>query len=134
VVRGTADFADNANLSLQMTTMLPGDWVGAVDARFKWLSTVASGNAQWLLSTVCVADGAIDDPAFANTSNVIDTAKATPSQTNDATIAGVTMTGCTAGSLLHLKVSRDATGGNANDTLAGTASLLGLELTLRRTQ
>jgi hypothetical protein len=49
---------------------------------------------------------------------------------NDATLTGVTITGCAAGELLHLKVFRDP--GHASDSLSATAKLVGVELTYRR--
>src|SRR5262249_52428051 len=133
-IKGVADFPDAVNVSMQTTTLLPADWSGNIDAKFKWVTSGTSGNVQWFLATICVADAETDDPAFHTASSVIDTAKGPPNQTNDATITSVTVTGCAAGELLHLKVSRDATGGNASDTLAATASLIGVELTVRRTQ
>ena len=71
-------------------------------------------------------------PAFNTASTVTDTAKGVANQTNDADITGVTMTGCAAGELLHLKALRDPA--HASDTLAATARLIGVELTLRRAQ
>ena len=131
--KGVADFADGAaSLAMQLTFPLPRDWAGAVDARFKWLTTAITGSVVWQLATVCVADTETDDPAFNTASTVTDTAKGTASQTNDADIAGVTMTGCAAGELLHLKALRDPA--HASDTLAATARLIGVELTLRRAQ
>ena len=130
--KGVADFADAANLSMQATLPLPRDWTGAVDARFKWLTTATTGDVVWQLATICVADAETDDPAFNTASTVTDTAKGTANQTNDADITGVTMTGCAAGELLHLKLSRDSA--HASDTLAATARLISLELTLRRAQ
>ena len=130
--KGVADFADAANLSLQLTLLLPADFTGAVDAKFKWLTTAITGDVVWQLATICVADAETDDPAFNTASTVTDTAKGTANQTNDASIASVTITGCAAGELLHLKLSRDSA--HASDTLAATARLVGLELTLRRAQ
>jgi len=64
---------------------------------------------------------------------VPDTAKGTTLQTNDASITTVTVTGCAAGELMHLKIMRDRT--NGSDTLgASSAQLIGVELTMRRAQ
>lgn len=130
--KGVLDFADSASLSVQITLMLPSDWTatGGVDARFKWLTTATSGDVVWQIATICVADAETDDPAFNTVSTVTDTAKGTTNQTNDATITGVTVTGCAAGELMHVKVLRDSA--HASDTLAATARLIGVELTLRR--
>ncbi len=132
--KGVADFADGVNLSMQQTFLLPGDFTGGIDAKFKWLSSVTTGNVQWFIATACVADAETDDPAFNTASSIVDGVKGTANQTNDASIIGIVTTGCAAGELMHVKVSRDATGGNASDTLAGIASLIGVELTVRRTQ
>lgn len=130
--KGVADFADSASLSMQQTIALPSDWSGAIDAKFKWLTTATSGSVVWQIATICVADAETDDPAFNTASTVTDAAKGTTNQTNDASITGVTATGCAAGELMHIKVLRDSA--HASDSLAATARLIGVELTLRRTQ
>lgn len=126
---GVLDFADGSNLSAQITYALPSTWTGTVDANIKWLSSGTTGNVVWQLSTICVADAETDDPAFNTASTVTDAAKGTTLQTNDAAITGVTVTGCAAGELMHLKIQRDA--GHASDTMAATARLIGVELTIR---
>jgi len=131
--KGVADFADGANsLSMQRTLALPSDFTGAVDVKFKWLTTATTGDVVWQIATICVADAETDDPAFNTASTVTDTAKGTANQTNDASITGITMTGCAAGEAWHIKVLRDPA--HASDTLAATARLLGVELTVRRAQ
>ena len=126
---GVLDFADGSNLSAQITYMLPSTWTGSVDANIKWLTSATTGNVVWQVSTICVADAETDDPAFNTASTVTDAAKGTTLQTNDAAISGVTMTGCAAGELLHLKIQRDSA--HASDTLAATARLIGVELVIR---
>lgn len=129
--KGVADFADGANsLSLQITLLLAEDWSGAIDAKFVWFSSTTAGDVVWQIATICVADGATDDPAFNTASTVTDTTKGSANQLNFATITGVTTTGCTAGSVMHVKVFRDPA--NAADNMAGTARLIGVQLTKRR--
>ena len=129
--KGVLDFADGANsLSAQQTLILPSDWTGAIDAKIKWFSSTTTGDVVWQVATICVADAETDDPAFNTASTVTDTTKGTANQTNDASISGVTATGCAAGELLHLKVFRDPA--NASDNLGGTARLIGVEVTIRR--
>jgi hypothetical protein len=128
--KGVADFADSSNLSMQTTLLLPSDWSGAIDAKFKWLTSATTGSVVWQIATICVADAETDDPAFNTASTVTDAAKGTTLQTNDASITGVTATGCAAGELMHVKVFRDAA--HASDDLAATARLIGVELTMRR--
>jgi hypothetical protein len=129
--KGVLDFADSSNLSAQLTYALPTTWTGTVDARIKWLTSATSGSVVWQLSTICVADAETDDPSFNTASTVTDAAKGTTLQTNDASITGVTATGCAAGELLHLKIQRDSA--HASDTLAATARLIGVELVIRET-
>jgi len=126
----TLAFADSANLSVQTHYRMPGDQTGTLDATFVWFTTATSGNVVWQMATICVADAETSDPAFNTASTVTDTAKGTTLQLNNATITGVTITGCAAGEMLFLKVSRDA--GHASDSLAATAQLVGVELTYRR--
>jgi hypothetical protein len=131
-LQGTLDFADGADtLSAQTNWMIPSDWVGTVDARIKWFTSATTGDVVWQLATICVADAETNDPAFNTASTVTDTAKGTTNQLNDAAITTLTVTGCAAGELMHLKVSRDPTTGA--DTLAATARLVGIELKYRRT-
>lgn len=127
---GTMDFADSANLSAQFHLRLPPDWTGTIDARFKWFTSATTGDVVWQLATICVADAQTSDPAFNTASTVTDTAKGTTLQQNDASITTVTVTGCAADELMYVKVSRDSAHGS--DTLAATARLVGVALTLRR--
>jgi hypothetical protein len=129
--KGALDFADGApTLSAQSTLMLPADFTGTVGAALKWFTSATTGDVVWQVSTICVADAETDDPVFNTASTVTDAAKGTANQTNDAAIASVTITGCAAGELLHVKVLRDPAHGS--DTLAATARLIGVELTMRR--
>lgn len=128
--KGVLDFADGANaLSAQLTYKLPSTWTGTVDANIKWFSATTTGDVVWQLATICVADAETDDPAFNTASTVTDTAKGTTNQTNDAAITTVTVTGCAAGELMHLKIIRDPA--HASDTHAATARLVGVELVIR---
>ncbi len=128
--KGVLDFADGANtLSAQITYKLPSTWTGTVDANIKWFSATTTGSVVWQLATICVADAETDDPAFNTASTVTDAAKGTTNQTNDAAITTVTVTGCAAGELMHIKILRDPT--NGSDDHAATARLIGVELVIR---
>lgn len=128
--KGVLNFTDGTALVAQNHIKLPSTWTGTVDANIKWYTAVTSGDVVWQLATICVADAETDDPAFNTASTVTDTAKGTTLQTNDATITTVTVTGCAAGELMHLKITRDS--GHASDTLsAATAVLIGVELVIR---
>jgi len=127
--KGVLDFAAASNLSAQTHLKLPSTWSGTVDANIKWLSTTTSGNVVWEIATICVGDAATDDPSFNTSSTVTDATKGTTNQTNDAAITTVTVTGCSAGQLMHVKISRNA--GAGSDTMSGTARLIGVELIVR---
>ena len=132
--KGVADFANGSNLSIQQTIALPSDFTSTVDAKFIWFTSATSGSAVWQIATACVADDETDDPAFNTASTVIDAAKATTLEINEAIITSVTITGtttCAASKLMHIRVFRDS--GHASDDLAATARLIGVELTTRRT-
>lgn len=128
--KGTLDFDQTVAEYAQVTHLLPGDWTGTVDVKIKWLTTYTSSSVAWNVATSCVADAETDDPAFNTASSVVDATKGTTNQTNDATITGLTVTGCAAGELLHIQVSRDPT--NGSDATLADARLIGFELTYRR--
>ncbi len=127
--KAVADFVDTATNAFQTSILLPSTWTGTVDARFFWFTTVTTNSVVWQIATVCVGDAATDDPAFNTASTVTDVAKGTASQMNIADITGVTITGCAASQMMHVKILRDPA--NASDTLAATARLYGVELTMR---
>lgn len=136
--KGVMDFDAATDEAAQTSMPLPSDWSGAIDAKIKYLTGTGDANAVgWCVQLVCVADAETDDPAFpaqAAGNCVSDTNKGTANQTNDATITGVTATGCAAGELMHIRMSRDADGGAVTDSFASDARFIGLELTIRRTQ
>lgn len=132
-IKGVADFADTAGgFSLQTTELLPADFTGNIDAKIVGMTSATSGNVKISLSTVCTAtDGTeTDDPAFNTASTVTTAAPGTTNRIFSSTISSVTITGCGAGELLHLKIFRD--GNDASDTIAATWRFIGLELTIRR--
>lgn len=128
--QGVLQFADSANLSAQTVLRLPTDFTSTIDAAFKWRTSATTGSVVWQVATICVADAETSDPAFNAASVVIDAAKGTTLQTNDAAVTTVTITGCAAGELMYIKVFRDAAHGS--DNLAATAELFGVVLTIRR--
>jgi hypothetical protein len=132
LIRGTASFLKTEVDQIQTHLMLPSDWSGAIDLRFKWQTAATTGSVVWQAAAICVADAEVNDAAWNTASTVTDAAKGTTLQTNDATITGLTATGCAAGELLHLKVFRDPD--HASDDLDDTASLIGVEVTTRRAQ
>jgi hypothetical protein len=135
MIRGQAYFPDLDGLyNLQTTIMLPSDWTGAIDAKFVWQAAAVIGDVVWQANTSCSSVGDLNDIAF----NPASKSAAAPAHTttlavNTTTITGVTTTGCAANDLMHFKVMRDRTEAVVGDTIAGVVSLLGVELTMRRT-
>lgn len=134
MMRGTLDFPDSDGLySVQDIVVLPADFTGNVDVRSYWRAAATSGNVVWQVSTACRADAEVDDVAWNTASTVTETAKGTANQLNEWSITGITITGCAAGEIMHVRVARDRT--NASDTITGVVSLAGaLEVTMRRAQ
>lgn len=129
--KGVLAFPDSdGEYQAQAEMLLPADWSGAIDVKIRWYSAATSGDVVWQVSCSCVADGETDDPSFNTASTVTDTAKGTTLQMNDATITGLTATGCAAGEMLNLKVMRQRT--NGSDTITGVVNLVGVEITTRR--
>jgi len=127
--KGVLDFADTSGgFSAQNGVLLPSDWSGTLNARIIWFTTATSGNVKWSLSTICTAVGATetDDPSFNTASTVTTAAPGTANRLQTSSISSVTVTGCAAGELLHLKLFRD--GNDGSDTISATARLVGVEI------
>lgn len=131
IQRATLDFADGANtLDGQFSIRLSSQFTGTLDAEFTWYSATTTGSVVWQLATICVANAETGDPAYNTASTVTDLAAGTTNQFNQATITTVTITGCAVDETMFLRAFRDPTTGA--DDHAGTARLVGIELTLRR--
>lgn len=130
--RGIATFADSGTASMHKNLMLPSDWTGAVDVTIKWLSPQTTGSAVWQVATACVADGEAEYPSWNTASTVTDATKGSANYLNDATITGVTTTGCAAGELMFVRLLRDPT--HVSDDLTYAAYVVGMEITIRRAQ
>lgn len=114
------DFDDSTDESIYYTFIWPDSWDGGtITARIRWQSTATTGDTIWALQTACVADAEAVDATLNSDSSVTDTAKGTANQLNDADVASVTITGCAAGELVHVKIRRDAD--NGSDTMTGDA-------------
>lgn len=130
LMRASADFPDqDGDYSLQQALPLPPDWKAPLDLYLKWRAGGTTGDVVWQAQTACVADGDIQDVSW-NTTILVDTAKPTADQVNDAVLTNVTTTGCATGELLHLRILRNRT--HAQDTIAGTVSLLAAAVQFRR--
>ena len=126
--QGTLDYGDSANSSAQWEYRLPSDWNGNLDITLEWLVTASGGSnaVKWTVATGCSAAAATYDTAF-NTAQTITTNVGSNNNVTESTQTSLTLTGCSAGNILHLKIGRDTT-----DTFTGTARLYGFELTMRR--
>lgn len=127
IQEGTLDFADGQ--SAQFKVPLPSDWTGAIDADMFFFSPSTSGTVIWNIATACssTSGSAIDDVAF-NAANAFPTItlNATANAQWVASTTGITTTGCSAGNVLQVKISR------ATDTAAGVARAKLVQLTIRR--
>ena len=117
--------------SVQDRFVLPSTWTGTLDLLIKWSTSATSGSVVWQVQTACVADGETGDPAWNSASTVTDAAKGVANQWNDASIAAVDVTGCSAGEQLLFRFFRDPA--HASDDLAADAALISLEWALSRT-
>jgi len=127
VQESTLDFADGQ--SAQYGLLLPSDWTGAIDARLIFFDASTSGTVIYQIATACTpTNGSVaDDTAFNTADSFATITLASPTKALWATTkTGLNITGCSAGNKLHIKVSR------TTDTAAAVASMVGLELTIRR--
>lgn len=126
---GVLDYDDSANETATFNFKIPAGWTGSVDADLRWAVNGTSQAAKWTIATVCVATGAdILNPTFNAAQTISTTSGGTANFLTSSTQSAVTMTGCSAGNDLIVKVGRDTT-----DTSTLTLSLIGVELTLRIT-
>jgi hypothetical protein len=135
--QGVLNYANSVNVAGQATYYLPLNNAagnggfnngGTTTANIIWLSATNSGNVVWDLQTSCVAAGASNDPSWTSNS-VTSAAQGTASRLQTATVT-LSLGGCAAGDTLHLNLVRNA--GSGSDTMAGTASALGIELNVAR--
>lgn len=133
VIQGVLNFPAAADTSAQVEHWISRFWDGGqVDAELTWMATPTTGTVVMNLQTVCIADGETNDPSFNATSannTFTDAVKGTTLQTNLATVASLTMTGCAPGERLILKLRRASA---PTDTMAGApVSALNLKLWFR---
>ena len=130
-------FNDDQVYGLQRTVQLPSDWTGAVDLDYIWRTTETSGAVVWQSQTFCAGPAEATSGAWnAAAAAGADTADGTADDVNSVSDTGITMTGCAASDLLYLRVFRDPAHGSDNLATAvdGVADLIGVMVTLRRTQ
>jgi len=81
----------------------------------------------WQFATAGAVSGGSLDPSFNAADTVTTNAQGTTGRMNISNITGVTLTGLTAGGLMFFKLSR-----GGSDTMSGSADLLSLIITIRR--
>lgn len=128
ITRAVLDYSDASNHTSSVPFYLADDYdsAGAVNLEIYWLTTATSGNVIWSVQTVCVGVGETTDPAYNAAQTVTTAAQGVASYKQRSTIASLTMTGCSAGETLFLKIDRN--GQTAGDTIAATASLIAVEV------
>ena len=136
--KAVMDFDQTTDESFETHMALPSDWTGAIDVTFFWIGNASTDPVAWCAQLVPVAAGESDDasyPAQGAGNCVSDASINSAVNLNTASKTGLTCTGCAAGELLHIRISRDPdeTAG-ATDTMAADARLVGFELTYRRAQ
>jgi hypothetical protein len=127
--QGTMDFDDTAARTVQTFFVLPRGWAGNVDVDIDWLVTAGGGanTVKFTVATACSAAGATFDPAF-NAANTITSATVGANNAMNVTSqSAITMTGCAAGNVLHIKFGRDNT-----DTSTATVRVLNVAFMIRR--
>jgi len=96
--------------------------------KVSWMTTATSGNMEWCVATTCVANDGTEtnDPSF-NTADCTG-AVAAPGVASKPKLSSITMTngvtGCSAGELMHIKLTRNPAAGN--DTIGATARQLAM--------
>lgn len=123
-------FPDSGTKILWQERALPSDWTGTIGLIVYWRTTATTGSVVWQMATACVADSEVVDPAWNATQTVTDAALGTTLWRNTTASTSLTTTGCAAGETFYFKLFRDPT--HASDTIASTAELLGVQLTIRR--
>jgi hypothetical protein len=127
--QGTADFDDTAARTMQTSFLLPPGWTGSVDMDIDWLVTAGGGanTVKFTVATACSAAGATFDTAFNAANTVTSGTVGANNNINATSQAAITMTGCSAGNVLHIKFGRDNT-----DTSTATVRVLNVAFTIRR--
>lgn len=104
--------------------------ITSIDLAGKWRTSAISGDVVIQFQTACYANGESIDPIWNTAQTITDTAAATTLLANDFVLTGLSLTGCSTGETMLLRVMRNRT--HASDTLAATMQLLSLTLTINR--
>jgi hypothetical protein len=123
------DFDDTAARTMQTSFVLPPGWTGNVDVDIDWLVTAGGGSntVKFTVATACSAAGATFDPAFNAANTITSGTVGANNAVNVTSQTAITMTGCAAGNVLHIKFGRDNT-----DTSTATVRVVNVAFTIRR--
>jgi hypothetical protein len=114
---------------MQTWFVLPPGWTGNVDVDIDWLVTAGGGanTVKFTVATACSASGGTFDPTFSAANTITSGTVGANNAVNVTSQTAITMTGCAAGNVLHIKFGRDNT-----DTSSATARVLNVAFTIRR--
>lgn len=130
---GTLDFVDGSTIGATRKIKLPPTFTGNIDITLIWFANSTSTNAvRWSVSTGCVADSeAMSTGPSYNTASVSNEAYVggTAFFRDITTFLNVAKTNCAADETMWTRVER--IGGDGGDTLAATALLESMEITIR---
>jgi hypothetical protein len=124
---GALDYADSANSTGTFSFPLPTGWTGNVDFTTRAFANASSQSFKLTVATACVATGEDTlNPTFNTAQTITTTSPGTANQLFDFSQNTLTMTGCSVGETLIIKVGRDVT-----DTSTATFSAIGAFVTIR---
>jgi hypothetical protein len=134
ITHAVAAFDQTTDEGFLFSYDLPSTWASAesTEITFIWHSGTTTNSVVWGVRTSCRADAEVFNATWNTASTVTDAAKGTANQRNEATITGITMTGCAAGEELFLEIFRDAD--NGSDNHAADALLTKVKLKVRLAQ
>lgn len=107
--------------------MLESYQTGNVDFFLRTRATAITGNQVWALQTACVANAETGDPSFNSAQNLTIATAGTTLQWTSGTQSSLTLTGCSPGEELIVKITLDAT-----TSTTGAIDIITYGWTLRR--
>ncbi len=124
---GVCNFPDvDGDYGKQLSFIVPAGNVISLDADITW-KTTGTGNARFRIQTICYASDAASDSAYSN-STYVTAAAGTSGRINKVNVPAITITGCSAGSRMHVRFSRNRT--EASDTLTAALDVKDVVLNL----
>jgi hypothetical protein len=129
------DFADGSTTYGEWGLVMPSDWDGStVTAQFFWFANDTTTNAVlWGLAGVALGDGNALDTAWGTAATVSDANASTANQLRISSATGAMTVGGSPAASKYVQFRAERVGGDASDTLAATARLLGVMVTYTRT-